>query len=72
MRHTPVMPMEPFKQLFYKWGVNENLSLWALRLKVVTLCAFSLMLRLSDIAPRSVSGVDEMWQNQFKRSWVEF
>ena len=58
-----------------KWGDNKQLSIWALRLKTLVLLSLTVMLRPSDVAPRS-----EKWNesqnvftgNVFKRSWLDF
>lgn len=50
---TPVMPIEPFSNLFIRWDGNSQLSLKDLRLKCITLMALAFMLRPSDIAPRA-------------------
>jgi hypothetical protein len=54
MERTPVLPIKPFSDLFVKWGPNTTLSTAQLRLKVITLLAITMMLRPSDIAPKSV------------------
>ena len=54
MTRSKVMPVTPFADLFRKWPDNEKLSLKQLRLKTITLMALTLMLRPSDIAPKSV------------------
>ena len=54
MKRTPTLPISAFYSLFQNWNSNENLSLCDLRLKVITLLSILLMLRPSDIAPRSV------------------
>jgi hypothetical protein len=48
------MPVECFVALFKSWSPNESLSIKDLRAKCVALLALSVMLRPSDIAPRSV------------------
>jgi hypothetical protein len=50
---SEVMPVTPFMSLFYKLGDNVTMSLKMLRLKTVASLALTLMLRPSDIAPRS-------------------
>ena len=54
LNKSSVMPVKPFAELFKKWPVNEQLSINDLRLKVICLMALTLMLRPSDIAPKSV------------------
>ncbi len=54
MQRSKIMPIRPFKELFSSWEVNEKLSLKDLRLKTITTLALTLMLRPSDIAPKSV------------------
>lgn len=51
---SKVMPVEPFRQLFYRLGDNIAMPLKDLRMKVITSLALTLMLRPSDLAPRSV------------------
>ena len=53
MQRSKVMPVEPFTELFLAWPGNWCLSLEDLRLKTITLLALSVMLRPSDVAPRS-------------------
>ena len=54
MKRSDAMPVDNFAKLFFvSWGSNELLTLKQLRLKSITLLALSLMLRPSDIAPRS-------------------
>ena len=73
MRRTKVMPTQPFINMFRSWGENNDLSVWSLRLKAITLLALSVMLRPSDIAPKSKSVQEEcLMGNQFKRSWLDF
>ena len=48
------MPIAPFRDLFMGWPDNHKLSIKDLRLKAITLLALTLMLRPSDIAPKSV------------------
>ena len=73
MRRTPVLPVAPFLELFRKWGDNEDLSLWSLRLKTLTLLSITAMMRPSDMAPRSGNWNGEvMVSNQFKRTWIDF
>ena len=52
MVKTPVMPVDPFLNLFLRWEDNDNLSTKDLRLKAICLLALVLMLWPSDIAPR--------------------
>ncbi len=54
MKCSTVMPVEDFRQLFFGLGDNKLLSIKDLRMKVVCLLSLSLMLRPSDIAPKSV------------------
>ena len=54
LMRSKVMPRTPFMKLFHKWGDNHKLSLWAMRLKAVTLLALAMMLRPCDVAPRSL------------------
>ena len=54
MRISKVMPVEAFCELFSSWSENEGLTIKELRLKAVTLLALTVMLRPSDIAPKSV------------------
>ena len=49
------MPIAPFWQLFLSWEPNDELPIKQLRLKSITLLALTLMLRPSDIAPKSVT-----------------
>ena len=49
-----VMPIEPFRDLFLRWPSNSELTVKDLRLKTITLLALLLMLRPSDIAPKTV------------------
>ena len=53
MKGSSVMPVSAFTKLFLSWPPNESLSLSRLRLKTITLLALLLMLRPSDIAPKS-------------------
>lgn len=53
--HTPVMPIEPFMDLFHSWPDNSDLGLHDLRIKTLTLLALTVMLRPSDVAPRAES-----------------
>ena len=55
MKKSKVMPVEPFHKLFKSWKENSLLSVKQLRLKAITLLAFALMLRPSDIAPKAVN-----------------
>lgn len=52
MSRTKPMPMQPFIELFTKWGNNDQLSIKNLRLKAITLLALTCMTRPSDLAPR--------------------
>ena len=52
LRHSTVLPIQAFHNLFKTWESNDKLSLADLRLKAITLLALSLMLRPSDIAPK--------------------
>ena len=55
-RHrSRVIPIAPIKALFHSWPCDTELSIKQLRQKCLTLLALSLMLRPSDIAPKSVS-----------------
>ena len=54
MQRSKVMPIEPFRELFRQWPENAQLCIKELRLKAITLLALLLMLRPSDIAPKSV------------------
>ncbi|KAJ8042572.1 hypothetical protein HOLleu_09351 [Holothuria leucospilota] len=54
MHRSQVMPIAPFRELFTRWPNNDQLSIKDLRLKTITLMALVLMLRPSDIAPKSV------------------
>ena len=49
------MPIAPFRQLFLSWEPNDELPIKQLHLKSITLLALTLMLRPSDIAPKSVT-----------------
>jgi hypothetical protein len=53
LHQTPVMPVQPFVDLFSNWPDNSLLSVKQLRLKTISLMALVFMLRPSDIAPRS-------------------
>jgi hypothetical protein len=53
MQQTPVMPIQPFIDLFSSWPDNDSLSVKQLRMKAICLMALVFMLRPSDIAPRS-------------------
>ena len=55
MQRSTAMPVRYFSDLFLKWKPNDDLSLKNLRLKCITLLALALMLRPSDIAPRTVT-----------------
>ncbi|XP_072050326.1 uncharacterized protein [Amphiura filiformis] len=54
MAKSLVMPVKPFTALFCDWPENKHLCVKRLRLKTITLMALTLMLRPSDIAPKSV------------------
>jgi hypothetical protein len=54
MVRSKVMPVQPFRDLFLGWPSNDIISLKQLRLKTITLLSLTLMLRPSDIAPKSV------------------
>jgi len=54
LKHSTVLPIEPFNFMFSSWKENIDLTLSDLRLKAITLLAFSLMLRPSDIAPKAL------------------
>ena len=54
MVRSSVMPIHAFRELFCKWPINSELGIKELRLKTITLMAILLMLRPSDIAPKSV------------------
>ena len=54
MMWSEVMPRKTFITMFKEWGENERLSTADLQLKAVTLLALTIMLRPSDIAPRSI------------------
>ena len=49
-----VMPPSAFTNLHNAWPDNEHLSTKQLRMKAISLLALSLLLRLSDIAPKAV------------------
>ena len=53
MVRSKVMPIQPFMQMFSSWKGNWQLTLEELRLKCITLLAFAVMLRPSDIAPNA-------------------
>ena len=55
LSHTrsSVMPTDAFATLFTTWAENDLLSIKDLRLKTITLLSLYLMLRPSDIAPKS-------------------
>ena len=53
-KRTPIMPCEPFYELFKNWPEDRELDVLRLRLKVITLLALSLMTRPSDLAPKSM------------------
>jgi hypothetical protein len=50
---STVMPVKPFIDMFLRWEENDLLPIKDLRLKTITLLALTVMLRPSDIAPRS-------------------
>ena len=52
-QQSTVMPIKPFRDLFYSWGENEALSIKNLRLKAIALLSLTIMLRPSDIAPKA-------------------
>jgi hypothetical protein len=54
MRRSSVMPVQPFLDLFREWPQNSDLPIKDLRAKCICLLALTLMLRPSDIAPKSV------------------
>ena len=54
MLQTPNMPIKPFINLFQSWPRNLELSRSPLRMKCVCLLALTLMLRPSDLAPKSL------------------
>lgn len=54
LKKAPVMPRQPFVQMFSSWPENTQLDLERLRMKAITLLSLCLMLRPSDIAPRAV------------------
>ena len=51
---SKVMPVQPFHDLFEKWDNHNVLPIKQLRLKTITLFALTLMLRPSDITPKSL------------------
>ena len=53
LQRSRVMPVSNFKHLFLAWEGNYTLPIDKLRLKCITLLAITIMLRPSDIAPRS-------------------
>ena len=75
MIRSRVMPVQSFVQLFKNWGPNESLSIWALRLKTITLMSLTVMMCPSDVAPRS-SHFDHTsmgWTpNELRREWITF
>ena len=74
-KKTPVMPIQAFSDLFTHWQANEHLSIKQLRQKSLALLAITLMLRPSDVAPRSkVYNMDtnEMDSMLFKINQIEF
>ncbi len=50
---SKVMPRRPFVELFQSWEANDQLSMFDLRLKTLTLLSFAVLLRPSDVAPRA-------------------
>lgn len=52
-QYSKVMPITPFRQYFQSLPVNEKLPIKDLRMKVISLLALAMMLRPSDIAPKS-------------------
>lgn len=75
MERTPILPIEPFVLMFKEWAENDMLPIADLRLKVITLMALTLMLRPSDIAPRSVhydSSSDTTTHTTFSRDQLRF
>lgn len=67
MAKSNVMPIQPFRDLFLSWPSNEHLCIKDLRLKTISLLALTLMLRPSDIAPKTVQ-FDSKTMNQ--QSWL--
>ena len=63
IEHSKVMPVDSFVKLFKSWPGNWKLKLEDLRLKCITLLALALMLRPSDIAPKSKVFRDDQWQD---------
>lgn len=53
-RQTPVLPIQPIKDLFLTWEDNSMLSIKSLRQKTLALLALVMMLRPSDAAPRAL------------------
>ncbi len=53
LQRSRVMPVNAFFKMFSSWKKNSELTLELLRLKTITLMALCLMLRPSDITPRS-------------------
>ena len=51
---SKVIPFDPFKALFHTWPGDSLLDIDRLRMKCLTLLAFVLMLRPSDVAPNAV------------------
>lgn len=56
---TPVMPIQPFKDLFRSWPDNAELSIKQLRQKSLALLAITTMLRPSDVAPHAKRYVEQ-------------
>ena len=63
MQRSKVMPIQPFNELFTAWDSNSSLSLEDLRTKTITLLVTAVMLRPSDIAPRSMIMTEDKWQS---------
>ena len=55
MTRSSVMLIQPFVNLFQSWGDNDSLELKKLQLKAITLLAFAIMARPSDLAPKGVT-----------------
>jgi hypothetical protein len=53
-KQTPVLPVQPIKDLFKGWDVNDHLDIKRLRQKTLALLALVMMLRPSDAAPRAL------------------
>ena len=72
MSRSKVMPIAPFRNLFLSWEPVKEL-----RLKAITLLALTLMLRPSDIAPKSKNYNSQTGQlerhhtpNHVSRRWL--